>query len=96
LVFCQALPFAQYVVTAVDQNPKHPSRNFGVAFKASDRSIDFQERFLHRVFGIILAPEHVKRQAFHARGVELIQPLKRMKLSPLAAFQELCVSRIVR
>jgi hypothetical protein len=50
--------------------------------------VDFQEHFLHHVFGIMDIAEQVHRQALQPRAMELVQPLVSRQASPAARLRQ--------
>src|SRR2546423_11852145 len=71
--FLFAQPAAPRVVTGVDQDAVGPSDETGLAAKAGDAALHFQEGLLHGVFGVAGVAEDIARQVLHARAMQGVE-----------------------
>src|SRR5258705_6127591 len=58
-----------------NQDAERPGDKRRLPAKTGDASLDFQEGFLHGVFGIRLRTKKIARQILHARSLPLIESL---------------------
>src|SRR6266478_3745369 len=71
--FLFAPPTAPRVVTGVDQDAVSPSDETGLAAKAGDAALHFQEGLLHGVFGVAWVAKDISRQVLHARAMQGVE-----------------------
>src|SRR5258705_12828239 len=64
-----------------NQDAERPGDKRRLPAKTGDASLDFQEGFLHGVFGIRLRTEKIARQILHARSLPLIEALVALHVS---------------
>src|SRR5215469_7280487 len=74
-------PAAPRVIARVDQDPVRPGHKTRLPAKTCNASLHFQECFLHGVFRVRGATQHVPRKVFHPRAVQRVQPLIRAQVS---------------
>src|SRR5882762_2071205 len=72
---------AAQIVAGVDQDTERPGDKRRLPAKTRDASLDFQEGFLHGVFGIRLRTEKIARQILHARSLPPIEALVALQVS---------------
>ena len=87
-IFSEALPFAQKVIAAVEENAVDPGGQGGVAFEAADGAVDLDEGFLDRIFGIGAAAGEAKGETFHTAGMEFVKTFKGAQIPAFAGLGE--------